>query len=184
MFNSEHVLSFASEYGFEIINSTPYYAHANGQAESMNKIIKNNIQCMILNNPSEWHELLQSALWAHQVGLKTDTRTSPYRLTYRLEAVLPFKIVAQLQRMARKNDFNLMDYRIGMMVKLKGLDWEWLEALDCIQVQKWKMACAYNKKAKTRCFQQADLIWKWYFLQEGKTNGSENGRQIEKDLFG
>ena len=42
-FNGEQVQSFANEYGFEIVNSTPYYAQANGQAESTNKVIKNNI---------------------------------------------------------------------------------------------------------------------------------------------
>ena len=42
-FTGDDVLEFAFEYGFSILNSTPYYAQANGQAESTNKILKLNI---------------------------------------------------------------------------------------------------------------------------------------------
>ena len=38
------MLEFAYEYEFSILNSTPYYAQANGQAESTNKVLKLNIQ--------------------------------------------------------------------------------------------------------------------------------------------
>jgi hypothetical protein len=39
-FNGSRVLAFAQEYGIKILNFTPYYLQANGQAESTNKIIK------------------------------------------------------------------------------------------------------------------------------------------------
>jgi transposase InsO family protein len=51
-FNGSRVLAFAQEYGIKILNSKPYYAQANGQAESINKIIKANLRKAVNNNPS------------------------------------------------------------------------------------------------------------------------------------
>ena len=57
-FNGSRVLAFAQEYGIKILNSTPYYAQANGQAKSTNKIIKANLRKVVNNNPSNLDELL------------------------------------------------------------------------------------------------------------------------------
>ena len=50
--NGSRVLAFAQNHGIKICNSTPYYAQANGQAESTNKIIKNNIRKVVDNIPT------------------------------------------------------------------------------------------------------------------------------------
>ena len=61
-FNGSRVLAFAQEYGIKLLNSTPYYAQANGQVESTNKIIKANLRKVVSNNPSNWDELLSEVL--------------------------------------------------------------------------------------------------------------------------
>lgn len=38
---------FAKAFGIKILNSTPYYAQANGQVEAIDKIIKNNLRKVI-----------------------------------------------------------------------------------------------------------------------------------------
>ncbi len=60
------IQAFAQEHGIEILNSTPYFAQANGQAESTNKIIKNNLRKVIDNNPTSWDELLFEVFWAYR----------------------------------------------------------------------------------------------------------------------
>ena len=92
--------------------------------------------------------------------MKTGTGTSPYRLTYSHEEVLPFEIVGQLFRVARQNEFDLVDYHTAMMVGLEGFDWDQLEVLNCIQVEKRRVARNYNTRVKTRHFKQGDLVWK------------------------
>jgi IS30 family transposase len=52
IFNGSRVLAFPQEYGIKILKSTPYYALANGQSESTNKIIKANLRKVVNNNPS------------------------------------------------------------------------------------------------------------------------------------
>lgn len=58
MFTWEEIKDFTHDYRFEIIHSNPYYAQANGQAESTNKLIKANIVRMVDQNPRVWHEIL------------------------------------------------------------------------------------------------------------------------------
>lgn len=51
-------MEYDKKCGIKIIHLIPYYAQANGQAETSNKLIKNVIQKMVNENPCEWHELL------------------------------------------------------------------------------------------------------------------------------
>ena len=98
------------EYGFTIVNLTPYYAQANGQAESTNKILKTNIQKMVDHNPRVWHELLSEVLWAYKASKRTSTGTTPFTLTYGHEAVLPMEIEVRSLRIARQSDIDINEY--------------------------------------------------------------------------
>jgi hypothetical protein len=44
-----------------MLNSSPYYAQVNGQAESSNKILIKLIKKKIEDNPRRWHEVLSEA---------------------------------------------------------------------------------------------------------------------------
>ena len=67
-FISKEVRDFAESYKIKILNSSPYYAHANGQAESSNMILIKLIKKKIEENPMRWHEVLSEALWAHRIS--------------------------------------------------------------------------------------------------------------------
>ena len=58
MFNGSEIWAFAEDLEIKLSNSSPYYTKSNGQVESLNKIIKNNIRWMIDRNPQEWDDLL------------------------------------------------------------------------------------------------------------------------------
>jgi len=62
LFISKEVCEFAKSYKIKILNSSPYYAPANGQAESSNKILIKLIKKKIKENPRRWHEVLSKAL--------------------------------------------------------------------------------------------------------------------------
>ena len=87
-FNGSRVLVFAQEYDIKILNSTPYYAQANGQAGSTNKIIKANLRKVVNNNPSNWDELLSEVLWAYQTSKKLSINTISFSLVYGHDVVL------------------------------------------------------------------------------------------------
>ena len=61
-FISKEVRDFAESYKIKTLNSSPYYAQANVQAESSNKILIKLIKKKIEENPRRWHEVLSEAL--------------------------------------------------------------------------------------------------------------------------
>jgi hypothetical protein len=48
--------------GIKLLNSSPYYAQANRQAEASNKIMIKSIQKKIDQKPKRWHLILNEAL--------------------------------------------------------------------------------------------------------------------------
>ena len=91
-FISKEVRDFAESYKIKILNSSPYYAQANGQAESSNKILIKLIKKKIEENPRRWHEVLSEALWAHRISRHGATKVTSFELVYGREAVLPVEV--------------------------------------------------------------------------------------------
>ncbi|XP_008229060.1 PREDICTED: uncharacterized protein K02A2.6-like [Prunus mume] len=80
-FISGEMLDMAEAFKFKLLQSTPYYAQANGQAESSNKVIINIIRKMLEKNPKQWHEKLLETLWAYRTSKREATGMTPYALT-------------------------------------------------------------------------------------------------------
>ncbi|CAL2256706.1 unnamed protein product [Prunus armeniaca] len=91
-FISREMLDMAEAFKFRLLQSTPYYAQANGQAESSNKVIINIIRKMLEKNPKQWHEKLSETLWAYRTSKREATGMTPYALTYGHDAILPMEI--------------------------------------------------------------------------------------------
>jgi transposase InsO family protein len=64
-FTSSEFREFAESMGIKLLNSSPYSAQANGQAEASKKIMIKIIQKKIDQNPKRWHSILNEALWAY-----------------------------------------------------------------------------------------------------------------------
>jgi hypothetical protein len=60
---SQQFREFASSLKTKLLNSSPYYAQANGQAKASNKIVIGLIKKKIEERPRRWHEVLSEALW-------------------------------------------------------------------------------------------------------------------------
>jgi hypothetical protein len=88
----KEVRDFVNSYGIKLLNSSPYYAQANGQAESSNKTLVKLIKKKIEDNPKRWHEVLSEALWAHRISRHGATKVTPFELVYGQEVVLPAEV--------------------------------------------------------------------------------------------
>jgi len=86
-FVSKEVREFAELYKIKLLNSSPYYEEANGQAESSNKTLIKLIKKKIEENSRRWHEVLSKALWAHRISRHGATKVTPFELVYDQEAV-------------------------------------------------------------------------------------------------
>ena len=62
MFISEEFEKFATSMGIKLLNSSPYYAQANSQAEASNKGIIKLIKRKVDEQPRKWHTILNEAL--------------------------------------------------------------------------------------------------------------------------
>ena len=90
-FLGQLVESLTSFYAVVHKRSTPYYPQANGLAESTNKALRNILRKIVNENQTNWDTKLQSALWAYRTTYKTSIRTTPFRLAFGLEAVMPIE---------------------------------------------------------------------------------------------
>ncbi|KAK2366564.1 hypothetical protein QL285_079929 [Trifolium repens] len=163
VFVGQKMQSFANEAGFKLLTSTPYYAQANGQVKAANKIIIGLIKKHIAQKPRNWHNTLDQVLWACRNSPKESTNSTPFRLTYGHDAVLPVEIMVQSVRVQKQMDIPSEHYENLMMDELVDLDEERLQALDVLIRQKERVAKAYNKKVKYKTFNLGDLVWKVIF---------------------
>ena len=92
MFTSEEFGDFAASMGIKLLNSSPYYAQANGQARASNQIMIKQIKKKIEKQPRKWYLTLNEALWAYRMACHGLTKSSPYELVYGHNAVLPWEI--------------------------------------------------------------------------------------------
>jgi hypothetical protein len=91
-FMSHQVCDFAKSLKIKLLSSLPYYAQANGQDESSNKILIKLIKKKIEENPRRWREVLSEALWAHRISKHSATKVTPFKLVYGQEAILPIEV--------------------------------------------------------------------------------------------
>ncbi|KAI5312507.1 hypothetical protein L3X38_041680 [Prunus dulcis] len=157
-FISGDMLDMAEAFKFKLLQSTPYYAQANGQAESSNKVIINIIRKMLKKNPKQWHEKLFETLWAYRTSKREATSTTPYALTYGHDAILPMEIVVQFLKIAHQHSVIREDYSQAMLLELEGLDASRIYTLNKLLVGKQAVSRAYNKRVKNKSFEEGEIV--------------------------
>jgi hypothetical protein len=154
------MVKFAENTGFKLLTSTPYYAQANGQVEVANKNIISIVKKKAKGKSQSWYEFLGEALWACRTSPKESTNTTPFRLAFGHDDVLPVEILLQSTRVQRQIEIPTNHYWDILLDELVDLDEERLTALEVLTKQKEKVEKAYNKKVKSKLFDQGDLVWK------------------------
>ncbi|GKV06953.1 hypothetical protein SLEP1_g18770 [Rubroshorea leprosula] len=176
--------------GFRLLNSTPHYAQANGQAEASNKVVINLLEKMVDDNPRRWYELLSETLWAYRTSQRSSTKMTPFALTYGHDAVLPMELTAKSLRIAIQHNLQSREYDEAMMLELEDLEDTRLTALDRLQAQKLKIAKSYNNRTESavkKLGMSAAIILEFsrfctWPLESERTwrNSAENGGTVPK----
>ncbi|XP_051117307.1 uncharacterized protein LOC127242016 [Andrographis paniculata] len=169
-FTSDRVVAFATQYGITLLHSSPYYAQANGQAEVANKILIGVIKKVVEDNPRRWHKVLGEALWTCRQYRNKSTGCTPFHLVYGQEAILPLEITVPSLRVLKQNLLNPEQYATAMLQRLDDVHEDRMMALDNIQVNKARVARAYNNKVRRRTFYEGDLVWKTVLPEGFKDN--------------
>jgi hypothetical protein len=98
-----------------LLDSSPYYAQANGQAESSNNILIKLVKKKIEDNPRRWHVVLSDVLWMHRIYRHGATKVTPFELVYDQEVILPIEVNLAAYRSAKQNELSTADYHDLMM---------------------------------------------------------------------
>jgi hypothetical protein len=114
-FVSSQVREFNESYKIKLLNSSPYYAQANGQSESSNKTLIKLNKRKIEDNLRRWNEVLSKALWAHCISRHGATKVTPFELVYGQEAILPIEVSLAAYRFAKQKELSAIDYHDLMM---------------------------------------------------------------------
>jgi len=175
---SQKMVKFVADAGFKLLTSTPYYAQANGQVEAANKNIIFIIKRKSKRKPKNWHEVLSEALWACRTSPKESTNTTPFRLAYGHDTVLPVEICLQSTRIQRQCEIPSNHYWNMMIDELVDLDEERSTTLEVLTKQKERVAKAYNKKVKSKT-----LCSRRFGVESHLTNGQKEssfGKMVTK----
>ena len=71
--------------------STLYYPQANGMTELKTKTLQTILKKIVNENRTDWDDKLHSALWAYRTTFKTSIKSTPFRLAFGLEVVMPIE---------------------------------------------------------------------------------------------
>ncbi|XP_045802291.1 uncharacterized protein LOC123895859 [Trifolium pratense] len=86
--------------------------------------------------------------------------STPFRLTYGHDVVLPVEVMMQSIRVQRQLELPTDHYWNLLLDELIDVDEERLQAFDVLVRQKERIVKAYNKKVKPKTFNLGDLVWK------------------------
>jgi hypothetical protein len=157
---SHQFREFMESMKIKLLNSSPYYAQANGQAKASNNVLIKIIKKRIKDNPRKWHEKLSEALWAHRASIHGAMKVTPFELVYGQESVLPVEIGLQSLRVTIHGSLSAEEYHELMMDRIDDVPESQFRGLEEIDKEKIKIAKGYNKRVVEKLFQVRDLVWK------------------------
>ena len=164
MFTSEEFEEFAIGMRIKLLNSSPYYAQANGQAEASNKGIIKLIKRKIDEQPRWWHTTLNESLWAYRMACTVLPRCPHISCVYGHEVVLPWELRLGSRRVTFQDQLTADDYMTLMKDELEDLADHRLNASINIEANKARVGRWYDKKVKVKIFDKGDLVWKLVLL--------------------
>jgi hypothetical protein len=89
---------------------------------STNKNMERILKKTVIDNQSNWHNLLQNGLWSDRVTPKEAIGNSPYFLVYGQEAILPNELYPpslQLAQDSIRQPSSVIQQRIGTLLMLE-----------------------------------------------------------------
>ncbi|XP_060206644.1 uncharacterized protein LOC132634403 [Lycium barbarum] len=154
-FIGSKVSKFFEEYKIKKILSTPYHLSANGQAESTNKTILQNLKKRLAGSKHRWKEVLPEVLWAYRITVRSSTGETPFSLAYGAEALIPVGVGEPSLRFRYATEDSNHE---AMSINLNLVDERREAAYIRIAAQKQMMQRYYNWRTNLKHFQIGDLV--------------------------
>ena len=141
------------------------------QVEVANKVIMQGIKRRLSDAKRRWVEKLYSILWAYRMKLHSTTGETPFRLAYRIQAVIPVEVRElscrtkaplneEMNEEALREELNLVEeIRVGVSLREATL--------------KQKITLRHNAKFIKRKFPVGSLV-----LRRNHKNSSQTGKAL------
>ncbi|XP_070057911.1 uncharacterized protein [Nicotiana tomentosiformis] len=142
------------------ITSTSYYHVANGQAESTNKIIINNIKKRLEESKDRWPEVLLGVLWSYRTTIKISTGETPFSFVYGIEALILVEIGEPSLRFEHTNELSNEE---ELRTNLDLIEERREASLIQMATQKQRIERHYNKRVYLRYLKIRDFVLKKVF---------------------
>ena len=156
-FIDQGLQSFYDDLGIKSVTVSVEHPQTNGQAETANKVILNELKKRLSKAKGRWTEELIEVLWAYRCTPQTTTQETPYNLTYGAEAMIPVEVV---EPTIRKQMFDLTLNEESLPVNLNLVS----EFRDKSKIReaacKIRASRRYNTNVWPRSFQKSDLVWR------------------------
>jgi len=91
-FIGSKVTKFLEDHKIKRILSAPYHPSGNGQVESTNKTIIQNLKKRLTDAKGKWKEILPEVLWAYRTTAKSSTGATPFSFVYGAEDLIPVEV--------------------------------------------------------------------------------------------
>lgn len=146
-------------YNIEHHKSSPHQPQNNGAMEATNKNVKNILAKMMVTY-KDWAEKLSFTFWGYRISIRASTRTTPYSLVYRSEAVLPIEIEIQSLRVLVETKVWEEDWMKERYELLALIYEKRIKAQYHAQGYQKRIVRAFNKRVKPRDLKEGDPIQK------------------------
>uniref|UniRef100_A0A2N9HNT3 Uncharacterized protein n=1 Tax=Fagus sylvatica TaxID=28930 RepID=A0A2N9HNT3_FAGSY len=154
-FDNPKFRQFSQELGIHNHYSSPGHPQANGQVEVTNRSLLKLIKTRLEEAKGLWPEELPSILWAYRTTVRIPTGETPFRMTFRSEAVVPVEIgLTTLRTSVYDEQRNEEQLRLNLDL----IDEVRETAETRMKRYQEKMARHYNSRVKPRQLSVGDLV--------------------------
>ncbi|XP_074315701.1 uncharacterized protein LOC141651909 [Silene latifolia] len=154
-FISDNTEGFCARWNITLRKSAPRYPQTNGQAESSNKIIVENLRKRLEELGGKWADELPLVLWSDRTTPKMATGQTPFSLVYGAEAVIPSEVLVPTHRYGCQT---AEQNKVEMARSLDTVDELRESAYIRMASYKQSVARTYNKNVKIRTLEVGDLV--------------------------
>jgi hypothetical protein len=159
-FVSNNAEGFCARWNISLKKSAPRNPQSNGQAESSNKIIMDNLRKKLEELGGKWADELPLVLWSDRTTPKTATGQTPFSLVFGAEAVIPSEVLVPTHR------YGCMTKDQNQEAMISSLDTiDELRSSASIRLASYKQSVArtYNKNVRVRRLEVGDLVLRKVF---------------------
>jgi hypothetical protein len=88
-------------------------------------------------NRTDWDRKLHSALWAYRTSYKTSIRSTPFRMAFGLEAVMPSEFIVPSLRIQSENRLNESKSEQARVEQLLRLEEDRIRSMEAMEHEQW-----------------------------------------------